>query len=516
MVSRRASATRKDVTRHDADRLRAVVDTAVDGIILIDESGSIIMFNPACERLFGYGAGEVAGKNVKMLMPSSFRDGHDQYISNYLTTGRKKIIGIGRQVQGLRRDGSTFPMELSVGEHKEDGRRVFVGIIHDVTARTAAEARLEQAQKMESIGQLSGGIAHDFNNLLTVIVGNAETLSLKLSQQPELRQLSDAIFAAGERGAELTQRLLAFGRRQVLQPVAIDSRELLGELGWLLRRALRDDIKLVSDMPEDLPWILADRAQLESAMLNLALNAQDAMPRGGEVNVSGRVSSLNVDGVVAGDYVEIAVSDTGEGMSPDVAMRAFEPFFTTKAFGKGSGLGLSMVYGFVRQSNGHVSIESAPGVGTTVRVFLPIATGDPVVARVSKDHVAEIAPKGNETILVVEDDPHVRTHVVGLLGRLGYVVLTAESGDEALRHLADGARVDLLFTDMVMPGMSGWELARRARALMPRLRVLYTSGYPVDTIDGAGNGAADILLKPYRKSVLAQRLRRALEETEKD
>jgi PAS domain S-box-containing protein len=498
---------------HDADRLRAVVETAVDGIILIDEAGAIMLFNPACERLFGYQAGEVIGVNVKLLMPSIFRDGHDRYIDNYIVTGRKKIIGIGRQVHGMRKDGSVFPMDLSVGEYSEDGRRVFVGIIHDVTARSVAEARLEQAQKMEAIGQLSGGIAHDFNNLLTVIIGNAETLSLKLGGQSELRPLSDAIFAAGERGAELTRHLLAFGRRQVLQPVAIDCRDLLLELGWLLHRTLRDDVTLSSDMPSDLPWVLADRVQLESAILNLALNAQDAMPRGGLITVTGTVAALNVDGVVADDYVAIAMTDTGEGMAPEVAQRAFEPFFTTKGFGKGSGLGLSMVYGFARQSNGHVSIESTQGAGTTVTIFLPIARGDAALARDTRGASPEVAPKGHETILVVEDDPHVRVYVVGLLGRLGYTVYAAENSDQALRHLSEGVHADLLFTDIVMPGMSGSELARRARELRPTLRILYTSGYPIDSLEADAGvlGESDILLKPYRKSDLAHRLRQALD-----
>lgn len=265
-------------------------------------------------------------------------------------------------------------------------------------------------------------------------------------------------------------------------------------------------------MPSDLPWVLADRVQLESAILNLALNAQDAMPRGGLITVTGTVAALNVDGVVADDYVAIAMTDTGEGMAPEVAQRAFEPFFTTKGVGKGSGLGLSMVYGFVRQSNGHVSIESTLGAGTTVTIFLPIARGDAALARDVRGASPEVAPKGHETILVVEDDPHVRAYVVGLLGRLGYVVYAAEDGDQALRHLSEGVRADLLFTDVVMPGMSGLELARRARALRPCLRVLYTSGYPVDSLetDAVVQREADILLKPYRKSDLAHRLRRAL------
>ena len=363
--------------RESMARLTAVVETAVDGFILIDARGRILLFNPACERLFGYRAEEVFHENVKMLMPQTYSLHHDDYIRNFLQTGERKIIGIGREVIGLRKDGSTFPMDLSVGEAKQDGELIFVGIIHDLTARKQTEEQLRQAQKMEMVGQLSGGIAHDFNNLLTVIVGNAEHLGEQLKSRQDLQRIAGDICQAGERGAELTQRLLAFSRRQLLHPRAVDCHELLDSMRKLLRRTLRENIEIAIAPNPDTILAFADRAQLESSVLNLALNAQDAMPDGGHLTLSTGVASLDdhYQGlhpeIAAGEYAMIAVTDDGVGMTAEVAARAFEPFYTTKEVGKGSGLGLSMVYGFAKQSNGHVSIYSEAGLGTTVRIYLP-------------------------------------------------------------------------------------------------------------------------------------------------
>jgi PAS domain S-box-containing protein len=506
------------VLRESAARLGAVVDTAVDGVILIDAHGLIMKFNPACEKLFKYGALEVIGQNVRMLMPAPYRSEHDGYLTNYLTSGEKKIIGIGREVVGQRKDGSTFPMDLSVGEAKQDGESIFVGIIHDLTSRKRTEEQLIQAQKMEAVGQLSGGIAHDFNNLLTVIVGNAEYLGEQLVTRDDLKRLADDICSAGERGAELTQRLLAFGRKQTLRPVETECNKLLDSMHKLLRRTMREDIEIVTDFDPDLRVAYADPAQLESAVLNLALNAQDAMTSGGRLTISTANALLdNQDhnvhpDVRAGDYVLIAVTDNGEGMSKPVLDRVFEPFFTTKDVGKGSGLGLSMVYGFTKQSNGHVSIYSEPGLGTTVRVYLPSLSAkakEPTLP----PRVDIETPAGAETVFIVEDDPFVRSYAVMSLQSLGYRVTAAVDGNDALQKLGTNMHVDLLFTDIVMPGgINGWELADLARKARPQLRILLTSGYALETLTAQGHlrdGSA-ILAKPYRKAELARRLREAL------
>jgi len=506
--------------RASATQLRAVVHTAVDGVILIDSQANVLMFNPACERLFGYRADEAVGRNVKMLMPAPYREEHDGYLANYLHTGKAKIIGIGREVTGQRKDGSTFPMDLSVGEAKQEGGSIFVGIIHDLSQRKRTEEQLVQAQKMEAVGQLSGGLAHDFNNLLTVVVGNAETLSLALKARPDLKQAADTITAAGARGAELTRRLLAFSRRQTLQPAQIDCNWLIESMQRMLWRTLREDIEIRMALASDLWPAFADASQLESAVLNLALNARDAMPEGGRLSIT--TANVAVDEhyrdrdpeVQPGNYVLIALTDTGEGMAPKVLARAFEPFFTTKEVGRGSGLGLSMVYGFMKQSNGHVTIYSEVGLGTTVRLYLPADSTMPADAMVAHTTTEGEPPRGRETILVTEDDPFVRAYVVSVLEELGYCVIAAEDAREALTHLTQGAEVDVLFTDIVMPGgMNGWELAERAQQIRPALRLLFTSGYALETLVARGriHPETAILNKPYRRPELARRLREVLD-----
>src|SRR5580692_10378807 len=315
--------------RESMARLTAVVETAVDGFILIDARGRILLFNPACERLFGYRADEVFHENVKVLMPPAYSLQHDDCIRNFLQTGERKIIGIGREVTGLRKDGSTFPMDLSVGEAEQDGESIFVGIIHDLTARKHTEEQLRQAQKMEAVGQLSGGIAHDFNNLLTVIVGNAEHLGDQLKSRQDLQRIAYDICQAGERGAELTQRLLAFSRRQLLQPRATDCHEMLDSMRKLLRRTLRENIEIEIAPNTEAILAFADPVQLESSVLNLVLNAQDAMPNGGHLTLSTGVASLDEHyqslhpEIEAGEYAMIAVTDDGMGMTAEVAGRAF-------------------------------------------------------------------------------------------------------------------------------------------------------------------------------------------------
>ncbi|WP_117194442.1 hybrid sensor histidine kinase/response regulator [Rhizobium terrae] len=500
--------------------LRSILDTVPEAMVVIDEAGTITSFSAAAERLFGYTEDEVFGRNVKILMPSPDREAHDSYISRYLHTGERRIIGYGRVVTGQRKDRSVFPMELAVGEAVTDGKRIFTGFIRDLTSRHKIEEELRQSQKMEAIGQLTGGLAHDFNNLLTVISGNLEMIEDRLADE-RLRILLREAQDAAEDGAKLTGQLLAFGRRQPLNPKLVDVGNLVSGFSDLLRRTLGETIEFRTIVNGASNEALVDGSQLQNALLNLALNARDAMPRGGKLTIEISRVRLDVDYAQmypharTGDYVLISVTDTGTGMTSDVKEKAFEPFFTTKGLGSGTGLGLSMVYGFAKQSGGNVHIYSEPGQGTSVRIFLPavsklVSGVEPESTGIQK---APDIPAGTEKILVVEDDARVRRVTVSRLTGFGYTVVEASTGAEALNQLARNDDIALLFTDIVMPGgMTGDELAVEVRTLRPEIKVLFTSGYAEPAIAGrelAQSGSW--LKKPYTARELAKRLRELLD-----
>ena len=379
-----------------------------------------------------------------------------------------------------------------------------------------ADLQLRQAQKMEAVGQLTGGIAHDLNNILTVITGTIEILAEAVADRPQLATIARMIDEAAARGADLTQRLLAFARKQPLQPREVDVNSLVIEVSNLLRPALGEHIEAHMILAADTSRALIDPSQLTNAILNLALNARDAMADGGKLTIEtsnvvldDSYASANVD-VTAGNYVMVAVTDSGHGIPASILNRVFEPFFTTKDVDKGSGLGLSMVYGFVKQSNGHIKIYSEEGHGTTVRIYLPQATGTVPSAELTSEIPIE---GGHETILVVEDDNPVRTFVLSQIQSLGYATLAATNATEALAIVDGPQHIDLLFTDMIMPGaMNGRQLADVALQRRDSLKILFTSGYSNEAIIHHGHLDAGVLLlaKPYRKSDLARMLRAAL------
>jgi signal transduction histidine kinase/ActR/RegA family two-component response regulator len=393
-------------------------------------------------------------------------------------------------------------------------------IATDVTDQKLAEAKLAQAQRMEAIGQLTGGVAHDFNNMLTAILLNADVLATEIPDE-SLRQLADAMRQAAERGADLTKRLLAFGRRQSLAPQPTDVNELLASMEPLMQRTLGQHIEIRLQRERDLWPATVDPSQLENAIVNLALNARDAMPGGGRLTIT--TGNFEIDehylsgdpDVRPGAYVMVAVSDTGSGMPPEVVARAFDPFFTTKEVGKGSGLGLSMVYGFVKQSGGHIRIYSEPDVGTVVRLFLPRST-DAAGALPAHPAPDLALPTGTETILLVEDDPLVLAFTEAQLSALGYRVVSAANAHGAVAAVEEGCVPDLLFTDMVMPGgMNGRALAEVLRRRLPGLKVLYTSGYAHGALTEASADSAPVrhlLGKPYRRHDLATKVREVLDE----
>jgi PAS domain S-box-containing protein len=503
---------------HEA-KLHAILSSAVDCIIIIRHDGAIETVNPAAARLFGYAPDEFIGQNVKFLMPDEHRVEHDGYLNNYMTTGHRKIIGIGREVYGKRKDGSVFPMHLSVGEFEENGEKFFTGIIHDLTVRTEAEQALRRAQKMDAIGQLTGGVAHDFNNLLTIIIGNLELLEMQMGEFEHSSLVTEALEAA-DLGARLTDRLLAFARRSPLEPRVVDLNDLAMGLTDMLHRTLGAPIELSTELSTE-PWLVKiDPAQFESALVNLAVNARDVMPEGGRLLIETRNMPLDESyladelGLNLGDYVQVSVTDTGSGIPEDIIDRVFEPFFSTKDVGRGTGLGLSMVYGFTKQSGGHVTIYSELDKGTTVNLYLPRHMDAPDVVPEVSAKVEQAGP-ASETVLVVEDDDRVRRLTVARLGALGYRTLEAIHGPAAVETLASNPDVELVFTDLVMPGgMSGYEVAKHVQDTYPEMKVLLTSGYAEELMNGdkLSERGLKLLRKPYRQAALTHAIREALDQ----
>lgn len=391
--------------------------------------------------------------------------------------------------------------------------------MEEVDRRSKAEDQLRQIQKMEAVGQLTGGIAHDFNNMLAVIMGGLNLLQRKLSRgETDVQRFVDGALEGAQRAANLTQRLLAFSRQQPLSPEPLNANKLVASMTELLARTLGEPITVETVLSAGLWRIKADPGQLENAILNLSVNARDAMPGGGRLTIE--TANAYVDDAYAkefaidsGQYVLIAVADTGSGMSSDVMAKAFDPFFTTKDVGKGTGLGLSQVYGFVRQSGGHVKIYSELGIGTTVKIYLPRYYGEETAPATKPSAAALHRGQPSEVILVVEDEERVRALSIEALRELGYSVIAAGSPAEALRILETGPEISLLFTDVVMPGMSGGELADLARERLPDLKVLYTTGYTRNAIvhNGILDAGTSLLTKPFSVDELATKVRNILD-----
>ncbi|QJW93321.1 PAS domain S-box protein [Frigoriglobus tundricola] len=508
-----------DLTERErsADLLRAVLASVNDPILTIDERGTVQSANPATERTFGYPEAELIGGSVKKLMPDQYSIGSDRYNADYLRTGVAKVIGIGREATGRRKDGTTFPLELTVTEFRLDGERHFTGVVRDITARKRLEAQFQQAQKMEAIGRLAGGVAHDFNNLLTVINGYTDFMLLELPVGDPRRDAVATVRDAGERAARLTQQLLAFSRKAIVEPKVLDLNELVTTSAKLLGRLIGEDVSLVVVADPALARIKADPGQLEQVLMNLAVNARDAMPTGGRLLIQTRDVAVGPDaraggsGPEPGRYAQLTVTDSGTGMTDEVKSKIFEPFFTTKEPGKGTGLGLAVVHGVVEQCGGHITVTSAVGAGTTFNLLFP------VVAEASGPGASGItwaAARGTETVLLVEDDAPVRAIARTALETQGYKVLDAASGGAAIR-LAEGhsGTIHLLVTDVVMPEMGGRKVAEAVRARRPGTRVLYISGYTDDAVvqHGIVEGTDAFLQKPFTPLGLARKVRAVLD-----
>jgi PAS domain S-box-containing protein len=499
------------------ERLRDVIDNSPSSISLKDLEGRFVIVNKRFEEWYGHGQAEAAGKTSRDIFPEEIARLYAAQWEEVLNS--QKVVE--EEIEVPFADGkphvvlvTKFPVLGATG------RPTGVGTIAtDVTDSRRAEEQLRQAQKTEALGQLTGGIAHDFNNLLAVISGNLDLMKDELAAVPDLAELLEDALSSAQSGAELTHRLLAFGRRQTLHPQVTDAGELVKGMSRMLERALGETIETRWVLNEGLWPVEVDRNQLETSLLNLVINARDAMAESGVLTIEtanatlGRGDALAQDATVPGDYVVVSVTDSGTGMAPEIVEKAIQPFFTTKEVGHGSGLGLSMVYGFVKQSGGHLEIASSTGQGTAVRLYLPKAETEAREGEAQAPGPAATGGSG-ERILVVEDKADVRRLATRILTRLGYEVLEAADGKSALESLAAGPKVDLLFTDVVLPGrISGADLAKEAQARHPELKVLYTSGYANNAAleDGSSRDEVRFIKKPFAKEGLARMVRRALE-----
>jgi PAS domain S-box-containing protein len=506
----------------DSERQREVIrsinqrifDTSLDLILVVDRRGDVLRVSPSSRAILGFAPEELTALNgTAFVHPADLES-----TRNNMRLARHGRLTRNFECRYVHKDGHAVPLSWTGVWSEPDGQYFFIG--RDMTDRVSLESQLRQAQKMEAVGQLTGGVAHDFNNILTVIMGMTEVLAGEVSADPRLAPLVAAIDEATSRGAELTRRMLAFARKQPLQPLVVDLNEIVSGTTAMLRRTLGEDIAVKLVLADGLWPALADRSQIEDALLNLAVNARDAMPSGGRLvietanaHLDEQYAAHNLE-VAPGDYVCVSVSDSGVGIPPDILERVFEPFFTTKEVGRGTGLGLSMVYGFAKQSGGHVKIYSEIGHGTRIRLYLPRTAAAEREAEPAAPPAVRAHPAGHETILVVEDSESVRKVAVSILRGLGYQVLEAEDGPSALTILASSAVIDLLFTDLIMPnGIDGEELLKRAHVLRPGLKALFTSGYSEHFLQSRGNAdvGVPLLNKPYRVQKLSEAVRKALD-----
>src|SRR6266404_460537 len=629
-------------TNESSELFRVVAETASDAIISIDQDSVIRFANPAAERIFGYPISEILGQQMTLLMPDCFRHLHKASLRAYVNTGKKHIPWTGLQLTGLHKNGAEIPLEISFGEHVRGGKRIFTGILRDVsersrierdlrhsqekyakmihsspdaitlrslpdrryieisegftrltgyaaeevigktpsevgiwsddsshteileniqregevrevefgfrtksgehryatvsavrltlgtndymlstsrdiTERRALERQLLQSQKMDAIGRLAGGVAHDFNNLLGVILGQTQLLQTEFENNPSVHRRTEAIEQSAGRAAELTKQLLAFSRQQFIEPRVVDTNAIVRDIEKLLKRLIGEDVELTIHLQPNAGNIKVDPSQLEQILMNLAVNARDAMPDGGKLILETAYVELDEAyarqhlGAKAGDFVMLAVSDTGTGMDPQTLARIFEPFFTTRTEGRGTGLGLSTVYGIVKQNNGYIMPYSEVGHGTTFRVYFPRVRETPELR--DKKSNQEGFAKGCETILIVEDEEALRELARELLEANGYKVIEAERGEKAIQLVEHSqTSIDLLLTDVVMPGIGGKQLAKALLELRPGLHVLYMSGYTDDVINNRVLPKNTLLLpKPFTRALLLRKVREALD-----
>ncbi len=500
-------------------RYRLLAETAPIGILLTNEQGEFIDANTQALRMFGYKREELIGEAIEILLPERLRCAHQEHRSSYMKEPHTRPLARGIELTARRKDGTEFLVEIALRPLVTNDGVLVSSTVIDITERKKMEEQRRLSQRMEAIGKLSGGVAHDFNNLLAVILGCSDVvLEMLPADHPAIRKI-EMIRKAGASAADLTRQLLAFGRQQMLQPRVLDLKEILEQIQSLLHRLIGENIEFKLSLDPSLGRVKADPGQIEQVLLNLAINARDAMPLGGRLTIEAQNveldDSYNAEHhvVIPGRYIMLAVEDTGCGMDHDTQSRIFDPFFTTKELGKGTGLGLATVYGIVKQSGGYIWVYSELDKGTLFKVYLPRV--EEAVQPVRQKDLEAPVPPACETILLAEDSGSLREMAREYLESVGYAVLEAASGAEALQKAKEyDGTIHLLLTDVVMPEMSGPELARQVAALRPDVRVIFTSGYTNDAIarQGVFDPSVAFIQKPYRPKALARKIQEVLIE----
>jgi PAS domain S-box-containing protein len=512
-----AVSEREEQLREGEERFRTMTESAVDAVVTADANENIVSWNRGAREAFGYSPEEVLGTPLARLVPSHLRqadeDGRERLAPTHVTPALERPV----ELHGVRKDGRVFPIELSLARWETRRGAFLTVIIRDITERRQLEEQFRQAQKMESIGRLAGGLAHDFNNLLTVISGYGHMIMRDLAHDDPLHSCVEEVLKAASRATSLTNQLLAFSRRQVIQPKILDLNALVANMDRMLRRVIGEHIELETVLSPGIGGLKADAGQLEQVIMNLAVNARDAMSEGGKLsirtsNVDVRRSSRVHTDVRPGSYVRLTVADTGKGMDAEIMVHLFEPFYTSKETGKGTGLGLSTVYGIVKQSGGEIVVESEPGRGAIFNIYLPRITE--LTQRTPTTQGERSVRAGTETILLVEDELGVRQLVREMLHRLGYKIHEASNGADAVRIFSQHQNtIDLLLTDVIMPGMNGRDLATRFVAKRPNAKVVYMSGYTdrIMSPDGLLDSSVAFLQKPFKPEELARIVAKVLE-----